>query len=57
MYAKLKSGGANYDVITPSDYMIERLADEGLLEKLNMGNIPNFKYIRMNTKVFISIKG
>ncbi|MDO4832364.1 MAG: spermidine/putrescine ABC transporter substrate-binding protein [Clostridia bacterium] len=45
MYAKLKSGGANYDVITPSDYMIERLADEGLLEKLNMDNIPNFKYI------------
>ncbi|MBO7689396.1 MAG: spermidine/putrescine ABC transporter substrate-binding protein [Clostridia bacterium] len=45
MYAKLKSGGANYDVIIPSDYMIERLIDEGLLLKLNYDNIPNFRYI------------
>lgn len=45
MYAKLKSGGANYDVITPSDYMIERLIDENMLLKLDMNNIPNFKYI------------
>ena len=43
MYAKLKSGGANYDVIIPSDYMIERLIDEGLLLKLNYDNIPNFR--------------
>lgn len=45
MYAKLKSGGANYDVIIPSDYMIERLVDEDMLLKLDMSNIPNFKYI------------
>ena len=45
MYAKIKSGGANYDVITPSDYMIERMKDEGLLLKLNYKNIPNYKYI------------
>lgn len=45
MYAKLKSGGANYDIVVPSDYMIERLIDEGLLEKLDYSNIPNFKYI------------
>lgn len=45
MYAKVKSGGANYDVIIPSDYMIERMKEEGLLEKLNYDNIPNFKYI------------
>ena len=45
MYAKLKSGGANYDVVVPSDYMIERLKDEGLLLKLDYSNIPNFKYI------------
>ena len=45
MYAKLKSGGANYDIIIPSDYMIERLIDEGLLLKLNYDNIPNFRYI------------
>ena len=45
MYAKLKSGGANYDLVIPSDYMIERLIDEGLLEKLDYSHIPNFKYI------------
>ena len=45
MYAKLKSGGANYDLVFPSDYMIERLINEGLLEKLDYSKIPNFKYI------------
>ncbi len=45
MYAKLKSGGANYDLVIPSDYMIEKLIKEGLLEKLDMNNIPNFRYI------------
>ncbi len=45
MYAKLKSGGANYDLVFPSDYMIERLINEGLLEKLDYSQIPNFKYI------------
>ncbi len=45
MYAKLKSGATNYDVIIPSDYMIERLADEGMLEEINTDNIPNIRYI------------
>ena len=45
MYGKLKSGGASYDVIIPSDYMIERLAKEDMLEKLDFSNIPNYKYI------------
>ena len=31
MYTKLKTGGSSYDVIIPSDYMIGRLIDEGLL--------------------------
>ena len=31
MYAKLKSGAAGYDVILPSDYMIARMIDEGML--------------------------
>lgn len=43
MYAKLKSGGAAYDIIIPSDYMIHRLKDEGMLLKLNYSHIPNFK--------------
>lgn len=45
MYAKLTSGGADYDVIIPSDYMIERLIKEGLVQKIDMSNIPNYKFI------------
>ncbi len=45
MYNKLISGGANYDVIIPSDYMIAKLRDEGLLAELDFSNIPNAKYI------------
>ena len=32
LYAKLKSGAAGYDVILPSDYMIARMIEEGMLE-------------------------
>ncbi len=45
MYNKLISGGANYDIIIPSDYMIAKLRDEGLLAELDFSNIPNAKYI------------
>ena len=45
MYSLLKSGGADYDVIVPSDYMISRLIEEGLLEKLDYSRIPNFSLI------------
>lgn len=45
MYNKLSSGGANYDVIIPSDYMIARLVEEDMLEELDFSNIPNYKYI------------
>ncbi|MEI0491067.1 ABC transporter substrate-binding protein [Brachyspira intermedia] len=40
MYVKLKVGGIQYDVIIPSDYMIERLIRENLVRKLNFKNIP-----------------
>jgi spermidine/putrescine transport system substrate-binding protein len=45
LYAVLKMGGTNYDVIIPSDYMISRLIEEGMLEKLDFNNIPNFDNI------------
>lgn len=45
MYAKLKSGAVSYDVIIPSDYMIARLKEEGMLLPLNFDNIPNYEYI------------
>lgn len=43
LYAKLRSGSAQYDVIIPSDYMISRMIKEDMLEKLDFDNIPNFK--------------
>ncbi len=45
MYAKLKSGAAGYDVIIPSDYMIARMIEEGMLEKIDFSSIPNYAYI------------
>ncbi len=45
LYTKLKTGGSTYDVIIPSDYMIGRLINEGMLEELDFDNIPNYQYI------------
>ena len=45
MYNKISSGAVSYDVIIPSDYMIARMKDEGLLLPLNFDNIPNYQYI------------
>ncbi len=45
MYSKLKSGGVSYDIVIPSDYMIERMIKEDMLQKIDFSNIPNYKYI------------
>ncbi|TCL55575.1 spermidine/putrescine transport system substrate-binding protein [Hydrogenispora ethanolica] len=45
MYVKIKAGGSHYDVLVPSDYMIKRMIDEGMLEKLDFAKIPNYRYI------------
>lgn len=45
MYSKLKGGGVSYDIVIPSDYMIERMISEGMLEKIDFSNVPNYKYI------------
>ena len=45
MYNKLQSGGANYDVVIPSDYMIAKLIEEDMLVELDYSNIPNYQYI------------
>ncbi len=51
LYAKLKNGGSDYDIIIPSDYTISRLINDDMLEKLDFDNIPNFeKYIDDNYK-------
>lgn len=48
MYVKIKSGGNNYDVAIPSDYMIEKMIREDMLHKLDLQNIPNFIEIDQN---------
>ncbi|MBE6792472.1 MAG: spermidine/putrescine ABC transporter substrate-binding protein [Ruminococcaceae bacterium] len=48
MYALISSGAADYDVIIPSDYMVGKMIDEGMLRKLNFDNIPNYQYIGEN---------
>lgn len=46
LYAKITSGAVRYDVIVPSDYMVQRLAKEGYLRKLDHSNIPNIENIQ-----------
>ena len=43
LYSKMKMGGVSYDVIFPSDYMAGRMIEEGMIQKLDFGNIPNFQ--------------
>lgn len=50
MYNLLKESNSSYDVIIPSDYMISKLIEEDMLEKLNFDNIPNFKNIMEDYK-------
>ena len=46
MYSKLKSGSVTYDVIIPSDYMIERLISEGMLLSFDPAKeLSNYSYI------------
>jgi len=45
MYVKIKSGGSNYDVIFPSDYMIEKMINENMLQKIDITNITNYDLI------------
>ena len=42
MYSKLSGGGVSYDIVIPSDYMIERLLSEEMLLPLDYNNIPNY---------------
>ena len=45
LYSLIKMGGADFDVIVPSDYMIARLIDEDMLAELDYSHIPNFDLI------------
>ena len=43
LYSLIKMGGADFDVIVPSDYMIARLIQEDMLAELDYDAIPNFE--------------
>ncbi len=45
LYSKLRGGGADYDIIVPSDYMVSKLIEEGMLAPLDFDNIPNYRYV------------
>ena len=50
MYNLLKESNSSYDVIIPSDYMISKLIEEDMLEKINFDNVPNIKNIMYKYK-------
>ena len=43
MYSKLSSGAGSYDIVVPSDYMIERMINEDMLLKYDVTELENFK--------------
>ena len=45
MYPKIQSGAIAYDVVFPSDYMIQRMIENDLLAEINFDNVPNIKNI------------
>ena len=45
MYPKIQSGAIAYDLVCPSDYMIQRMIENDLLAEINFDNIPNMQYI------------
>lgn len=45
MYPKIQAGAVSYDVVCPSDYMVQKMIENDLLYELNYDNIPNIKYI------------
>lgn len=42
MYAKLQSGGASYDIVIPSDYMVARLIEEDMLDPIDFSKLTNY---------------
>ncbi|GGB40760.1 extracellular solute-binding protein [Virgibacillus dakarensis] len=45
MLTKLNKANVPYDIVVPTDYIVERMIKQGLLAELDMDNIPNFKNI------------
>ena len=45
LLAKLKAGAGGYDVIVPSDYMVQIMINEKLLQRIDVSKMPNFKNV------------
>jgi len=45
MYVKIRSGGGNYDVVFPSEYMIKKMLNESMLAEIDLKNLPNYQKI------------
>lgn len=45
MYPKIETGAVAYDVVCPSDYMIQRMIENDLLQEIDMDSVPNIKNI------------
>ena len=44
MYAKLKAGGSNYDIVQPTDYIIGLMVSQGLLQQVDQNKLPMANY-------------
>ena len=45
MYSKVKSGTVPYDIVIPSDYMIQRMINDGLLQKFDTSKLKNYDLV------------
>ena len=46
MYTILSTEGHGYDLCVPSDYLVERMIEEDMLEQINTDNLSNYKYVK-----------
>ena len=46
MLSKVRAGNTGYDIVVPSDYTVKIMIDDGLLEKTEPNQMPNYKYVR-----------
>ncbi|NLN87105.1 MAG: spermidine/putrescine ABC transporter substrate-binding protein [Syntrophomonadaceae bacterium] len=57
MYVKIKQGGTKYDIAIPSEYMIEKMIKEDMLEPIDLARISNFGKINDRFKNLASDPG
>ncbi len=50
MYSLIKYGGVSYDIVIPSDYMIQRMINEDMLQKIDTSSLSNYHFIDRDYK-------